>query len=250
MLPRIALALSALVSAGTLAQSQTIAPLSENAQASFFWGDFDGDGLDDAFVVTPTSQGRLLKNRGDGTLEDVTVSSGLADLVLPRFAVWEDFDRDGDLDLFVGSIAGPSRLFANESGRSFVDVTESAGLAHEGVALHAGFLDYDRDGLLDLHIRTTEESLLYRNLGRRLFTPVELDVGSELAPTAAIPADPKEGSAASPTGRASVLEKPAAGAPRTPSATAPDSGDDRGPRTARAPSSDRARRSDKPRSHD
>src|SRR5262245_35653528 len=113
MSSRIALAFSALVFTGTLVRPQTTASFSEPARGSFFWGDFDRDGLDDAFVVVPTARGRLLKNRGDGTLADVTASSGLDALVQPRFAAWGDFDRDEDLDLFIGSSASPGQLFAN-----------------------------------------------------------------------------------------------------------------------------------------
>ncbi len=150
--------------------------------ASFFWGDFDRDELADAFVIAPSGEGRLLRNPGDGTLEDVTEEAGLAGAKHARFALWEDFDRDQDLDLFVGTVVG-SRLFANQGHAAFLDVTEIAGLARSGPALNAGFLDYDQDGLPDLHLRTADENLLYRNLGNALFQ--RMDLGLEPSPVGA-----------------------------------------------------------------
>ncbi len=168
--------------------SQEIA--AENAPACFFWGDFDGDGLDDAFVITPSAEGRLLKNRGDGTLEDVTQAAGLGRVALPRFAAWADLDRDLDLDLFVGTLSGRNHMLINEGGASFADVTESSGLAPD-LALHAGFVDYDRDGLPDLHVQTKRESLLYHNLGAALFERVELALPSA-SPVVPAAEDPDE----------------------------------------------------------
>ncbi len=158
---------------GAIATAQVSQFERDRTPASFTWGDFDGDGFDDAFVVTASARGRLLKNHGDGTLEDVTADAGLPALSLASFAVWQDFDRDLDLDLFVGSHAGSSALFANENG-IFVDVTQTSGVAHHGAAHHAGFLDYDRDGFPDLHVRTASEDLLFQNLGSSRFEKVEL----------------------------------------------------------------------------
>jgi hypothetical protein len=165
------LALLPLLQAVAAAQTAEIA--AEETRSSLTWGDFDGDGFADAFVVTPAAKGLLLENRGDGTFEDVTATAGLSGLLLPRFAVWEDLDRDHDLDLFLGTRDGPSLLFANENG-TFQDVAQTAGVVHQAPALHAGFLDYDRDGLPDLHVRTASEDLLFRNLGAASFERVEL----------------------------------------------------------------------------
>jgi hypothetical protein len=153
--------------------SQSAKVPSDQPRSSFTWGDFDGDGFDDAFVVTFAAQGLLFENRGDGTLQDVTAAAGLAGLPDVRFALWEDLDRDRDLDLLVGTQRGSSWLFANENG-AFQRVTEIAGAVHPGPALHAEFLDYDRDGLSDLHVRTATEDLLFWNLGSWKFERVEL----------------------------------------------------------------------------
>ncbi len=163
------------VTATTIGTAQITQELpSESLPASFFWADYDADGLADAFVVTPSGEGRLLRNHGDGTLEDVTEEAGLARARGVRFALWEDVERDGDRDLLVGILGGPSRLFQNQGDATFVDATLTAGLLHAGEDLNAGFFDYDGNGLPDLYLRTHGAELLYRNLGRGLFESVDL----------------------------------------------------------------------------
>ncbi len=204
------LSISVFFCLGSLSSSQSPTTTETPAArpASFFWGDFDRDGLADAFVIAPGGKARLLRNRSDGTLEDATEVAGLASASGARFALWEDFDRDQDLDLFVGTAAG-ARLFANEGSAAFLDVTEIAGLARSGPVLDAGFLDYDRDGLPDLHLRTSEESLLYRNLGNALFQ--RMDLGLEPNAFRAGP-----GTSAAPD---EFAGSPADSAPRTPPRT-------------------------------
>ncbi len=81
-------------------------PLS-GVRAGFWWADFDRDGLDDAFVVGADGAARLLRNSGDGSFADVTVLSGLDGLGAASFAAWQDFDRDGAPEVFVGTQSGP-----------------------------------------------------------------------------------------------------------------------------------------------
>ena len=123
--------------------------------------DFDNDGWLDVFVVNgsvlegfpqggaPT--GHLYRNRHDGTFEDVTASSGLTQSGWGQAACSGDYDNDGRDDLFV-TYWGQNRLFHNRGDGRFDDVTERAGLKTAKPRWGAGcaFLDYDRDGRLDL----------------------------------------------------------------------------------------------------
>ncbi len=123
--------------------------------------DFDNDGWLDVFVVNgsvlegfpqggaPT--GHLYRNRHDGTFEDVTVTSGLTQSGWGQAACTGDYDNDGRDDLFV-TYWGQNRLFHNRGDGRFDDVTARAGLKTAKPRWGAGcaFLDYDRDGRLDL----------------------------------------------------------------------------------------------------
>ncbi len=142
-------------------------------------GDFDDDGRVDLYV-TAWGANRLLRNRGDGTFQDVTASSGTQDLGWSVPAVFFDFDRDGRLDLYVGnyveyaldgarpctSVTGardycnpaaypaqPDRLFRNRGGGAFEDVTRRAGLDQAfGRALGVVAADFDDNGWPDLYV--------------------------------------------------------------------------------------------------
>ena len=99
------------------------------------------------------SGNRLYHNNRDGTFTDVTVKAGLAD---PGWAVGVcvgDYDNDGFEDLFV-TYYGHNRLYHNNGDGTFTDVTAKAGLLHAGNRFGAGctFLDYNRDGHLDLFV--------------------------------------------------------------------------------------------------
>src|SRR5260221_1885799 len=82
-------------------------------------GDFDGDGRDDLYICQPAGlPNRLYRNRGDGTFEDVTESSGLGLLENTACALFADLDNDGRQDLVVVRTDGPV-LFLNEGNGKF-----------------------------------------------------------------------------------------------------------------------------------
>jgi hypothetical protein len=120
--------------------------------------DFDRDGWQDLYVTNSgeASLNALYRNKGDGTFEDVAGGVGLADVNrrgtgVSMGSVWGDFDNDGFEDVLVYKYGRPE-LFRNDGGRRFVAVTEGAGLPRWVNANSATWLDYDRDGLLDLFI--------------------------------------------------------------------------------------------------
>jgi len=124
--------------------------------------DIDGDGWLDVFLVNGTTlemspaqkkppMCHLYRNRHDGTFEDVTVRAGVGQSGWGQGACAADYDNDGHDDLFVTSW-GQNRLYRNRGDGTFEDVTARAGLTSSKRRWGAGcaFVDYDRDGRLDL----------------------------------------------------------------------------------------------------
>jgi hypothetical protein len=118
------------------------------------WIDYDNDGFLDVFLVSgPGSPNRLYRNTGQGKLTDVTAKT------LPARDGWGqgvcagDYDNDGFTDLFV-TYWGQNALLRNRAGERFDDATAQAGLAQPRRRYNTGcaFLDYDRDGDLDLFV--------------------------------------------------------------------------------------------------
>ncbi len=113
--------------------------------------DFDGDGRVDLYFVNQLGPNQLWRNLGGGRFEDVTERSGTA--LAGRIhvgAAFADVDNDGDPDLFVTTVRGGNVLFENLGGGRFRDVSKEAGVDRPGHSSGAAFLDFDRDGRLDL----------------------------------------------------------------------------------------------------
>jgi hypothetical protein len=125
--------------------------------------DIDSDGWLDLFIVNGTTlegypkgdapKGHLYRNRHDGTYEDVTAKSGISQTGWGQGACAADYDNDGRDDLFV-SAWGPNHLYRNRGDGTFEDVTASALPRDKTTRWGAGcaFVDYDRDGRLDLFV--------------------------------------------------------------------------------------------------
>ncbi len=147
-----------------------------NASAAALWLDHDGDGHPDLLVVR-FGTSLLYRNRGDGTFLEVSGQVGLTSKRQNSIAAISfDFDRDGDLDLFLGNyfqdvnIFKPTRtnffpesfetadngggvtVYRNDGASGFVEVTASAGLRLSGWTLDLGHADADFDGDEDLYI--------------------------------------------------------------------------------------------------
>ncbi len=123
--------------------------------------DYDNDGWLDIFVLCGTRFGttpegatnRLYKNNRDGTFSDVTEKAGLLRTGWPSGVCVGDYDNDGFEDLFI-TYWGENALYHNNGNGTFTDVTKKAGVGRNRTGWGAGctWLDYDRDGKLDLFV--------------------------------------------------------------------------------------------------
>jgi enediyne biosynthesis protein E4 len=125
--------------------------------------DYDNDGWLDIFLVNgtrlegfpvggePTSH--LFRNNRDGTFTDVTAKAGVAHSGWGQGVCVGDYDNDGWDDLFV-TYFGKNVLYHNNGDGTFTDVSQKAGVAGKGTRWNTGcaFVDYDRDGHLDLFV--------------------------------------------------------------------------------------------------
>lgn len=164
-------------------------------------GDFDGDGRTDLYI-TSYGANQLLRNNGDGTFTDVTARAGVAASGWSSSAGFLDYDRDGDLDLFVGRYLDydlndnpycgfkkpghrmycdprmfdgqASLLFRNEGNGAFTDVSMAAGIANPaGKTLGVAVGDIDNDGWPDLYIANDGvRNFLYHNQRDGTFTDI------------------------------------------------------------------------------
>jgi hypothetical protein len=125
--------------------------------------DYDNDGWLDIFLVNgrrleaPAAgqepMSHLFKNNRDGTFTDVTAKAGVGRYGWGQGVCIGDYDNDGLEDLFV-TYFGKNILYHNNGNGTFTDVSEKAGVAGSGKRWNSGcaFVDYDRDGKLDLFV--------------------------------------------------------------------------------------------------
>lgn len=157
--------------------------------------DYDNDGHEDVFI-TNYGPHRLLRNNGDGTFTDMTAPAGLSGASFGPECVgagcaFLDYDRDGNVDLFVGNYlkfdvataqpcprlnvpaycrprsypAVASRLFRNLGDGTFRDVSDAAGIGRfKGYAMGLVCSDFDGDGWPDIYVGNDEmQNFLFRN---------------------------------------------------------------------------------------
>ncbi len=197
--------------------------------------DIDGDGDLDLYVCNTEAPNLLYVNQGDGSFTEQAKQFGLAHAAASIMAYFADYDRDGDLDMYlltyralhqsvpgaqIADLVVPAdtvktidemrvhpvrtmekdgrlvaenpedwadlgrggwelagqrdRLFQNNGDGSFSDVTEAAGLIDYGLGLSAAWMDFDRDGWLDIYVGNdlTTRDRVWRNNGDGTFTNI------------------------------------------------------------------------------
>ncbi len=151
------------------------------------FADLDDDGDADVVVVgRPDAVVGIFENTG-GAFISRSVQNGVAPVPSATGVIAGDYDRDGDLDLFISAGRSylffpndptPNRLLRNEGGFMFTDVTVAAGLDDDGPAYGCAWSDFDTDGWLDLYVANRfTPNRLFRNLGDGTFEDVAVSLG-------------------------------------------------------------------------
>jgi hypothetical protein len=142
--------------------------------------DYNNDGLKDIFVLRGAWKGpfgrepnSLLRNNGDGTFTDVTKESGLLSLHPTQTATWNDFNKDGWLDVFIGNESydppyddNACELYINNKNGTFTNVAIQSKVNISAFVKGVTSGDYDNDGWPDIFISTlNNRKVLLKNEG-------------------------------------------------------------------------------------
>ena len=109
----------------------------------------------------------LLQNVGDGKFEVAKENSKLELWRMTFQAAWNDFDRDGDQDVYVANDYGPDNLFRNDGPDGFKDITTESGLTGMGFGMGVSWGDYDNDGQIDVFVTN-----MFSKAGQRITSQV------------------------------------------------------------------------------
>lgn len=157
------------------------------------FADYNGDGILDLFFGEEQGSNQLFLGTGQGSFTETTSLANIDSNVQTYGVATADYDNDGDMDVFIAACAQDAArsinlLFQNQGDGTFIEVGAAAGINDNGNAWGVNFLDYDRDGWLDIHVANMRISFLdlrgnanklYRNRGDGTFEDVSEAAGIE-----------------------------------------------------------------------
>ena len=146
------------------------------------WVDYDNDGDTDMYLTKcrqgsspgdPERTNAMYRNNGDGTYSEVAASINLADNEQSWASVFQDFDNDGDFDIYCVNHSGANRFYENDGTGVFTDIIASTGInATDLGAWENQGGDFNNDGFVDILSEMARE--LYINNGDMTFTGYDL----------------------------------------------------------------------------
>ena len=127
------------------------------------------------FIDRPGPPNLLLRNVGGGRFAPAPGNESLGNYYNTLATTWSDFDRDGDMDLYVTNEAGPNQLMRNEGDGTFADISTTV-TGEVGFGMGMSWGDYDNDGRQDMYLTN-----MYSKAGIRITKAMKISYGLELA---------------------------------------------------------------------
>ncbi len=146
--------------------------ISQGDETAAAWGDYNKDGYIDLYICKNRFQNSLCHNNGDGTFSEVGTTARVDDIRDSQDAVWADYDKDGDLDLYVVNREQNNALYKNDGRGFFTEVACALTLDNTDVGKSATWIDYDNDNDLDLYLANVGGNALYKNNGNDQFVNI------------------------------------------------------------------------------
>jgi hypothetical protein len=134
-------------------------------------GDINNDGLPDIYFTGNHVSGKLYLNKGNLEFEDITAKAHVATSRWTTGVSMVDINADGLLDIYIcaagkDTLTSSNLLFINNGNHTFTEKAHEYGLADTGYSTQAAFLDYDKDGDLDMYLLTNGYESFNRNVTR------------------------------------------------------------------------------------
>lgn len=147
------------------------------------WADIDNDGDADLYVGNRDELDLLYINKGDGTFTEEAVQRGIQNPFPASSVLFSDINRDGWLDLYIGNVNNPNKLYINNGGGYFTDHTQASGAGDQAVAMGSVFFDFDLDGDDDLYLTHDAQVpyILFENMGDMTFTNISANANVNYA---------------------------------------------------------------------
>ncbi|WP_299227444.1 FG-GAP-like repeat-containing protein [uncultured Psychroserpens sp.] len=174
---------------GSFVEQTLNIPVLNYQTKSVTWVDYDNDGDKDIYITSFTDGNKLFENDGSLNFIDITVGSGLpTNNIFSYGASWGDYDKDGNLDVFISSFDPdrivPNYLYKNNGDGTFTNVSTTAGISPSGsLSFCSAFFDFNNDGWQDIYIsndRVNNPNILYKNNGDGTFSDVSTSSGTDV----------------------------------------------------------------------